>query len=116
MQYQQKAMRTDSKECSLSYALLRKSGNQHIKLKVDIQNDFTTRNKLYLTFRPQTLHLLEKYSKIAASNFSAYEGSLFAQEAVNKVNGGRGGRNKRVRDDKTYDKRYCKEKEFYKCG
>ena len=109
-------MHTDSEESYLYYALLRQSGNQHRKLKVDLQNDFTTRNNLYPKSRTQTLHLLEKYSKIAASNFSAYEGSFFAQEAVNKVNGGRGGRNKRVRDDKTYDKRNCKEKECYKCG
>ena len=115
-QDQQEAVRTDSEESYLYYALLRQSGNQHRKLKVDLQNDFTTRNNLYPKSRTQTLHLLEKYSKIAASKFSAYEGSSFSQGDVNKGNGGRGGRNKRVGDDKTYDKRYCKEKECYKCG
>ena len=106
MQYQQKAMRTDSEEFSLSYALLRKSINQHSKLKVDIQIDFTTRNKLYLTFRPQTLHLLEKYSNIAAPKIPVSEGSLFAKVDVNKGNGKEIGCNNRGRDDKTYDKKY----------
>ena len=73
MQYQKKAMRTDSEECSLSYALLRKSGNQHSKLKVDLKNDFNTGNNLYPKSRPQTLHILEKYSKIAAPKMPASE-------------------------------------------
>ena len=30
--------------------------------------------------------------------------------------GGRGGCKKRGRDDKTYDKKYWKDKECYKCG
>ena len=111
---QQEFVRTDSKERYLSYALLRQIGNQHIKLKVYLQNDFTMENILYPKSRPQTLHLLDKYIKIASPNISASEGSSFAQGVFNKVNGGIRGRNKKRRDDKTYVKKYWKDKECYK--
>ena len=62
----QESVRTDSKDRYLSYMLLRRIGNQHIKFKVDIQNNFTTGNNLYPKSCPQTLHLMDKYSKIAA--------------------------------------------------
>jgi hypothetical protein len=39
---QQDAVRIDTEECYLSYVFLRQSGAQHAKLKVDLQNDFTT--------------------------------------------------------------------------
>ena len=38
----QESVHTDSEEQYLSYSLPRHSGNQHIKLKVDLQNDSTT--------------------------------------------------------------------------
>ena len=41
-QDQKEAVIIDSEERYLSYALLRHSGNQHIKLKVDLHNDSTT--------------------------------------------------------------------------
>ena len=104
-------MRIESEERYLSYTLLRQSGNQHIKLKVDLQNDFTTGNNLYPKSRPQTLHLLEKYSNIAAPKMTASEGSSFEQGDANKVNGGGGGRNKRGGDDKNYVRNYWKDKE-----
>ena len=43
-------------------------------MKVDLQNDFTTGNNLYPKYRPQTIHLLEKYSKIVVPKKSKYEG------------------------------------------
>ena len=42
---------------------LRQSGNQHTKLKLDLQNKFTTDNNRYLKNRQVTLTLLEKYTK-----------------------------------------------------
>ena len=57
---QQEAVHIDAKARYLSYAVLIQSGFQHIKLKVDLQNDFTTVNYIYPKYRPQTLHLLGK--------------------------------------------------------
>ena len=45
----------------------------------------------------------------------ASEGSLFAQGYDNRGKGGRDGDNKRCRYDKTYDKKYWKDKGCYKC-
>ena len=45
----------------------------------------------------------------------ASEWSMFAQGNVNKGHGGKCGRNKRWGGNKTYDKKYWKEKECYKC-
>ena len=42
----QAAAHIDPEERYLYYALLRQSGNQHIKLKVNLQNNFTTKNKM----------------------------------------------------------------------
>ena len=81
-------VRKDSEDKYLYYALVIQSGNQHRNLKVDIQNDFTTGNNLYPNFRPQPLHLLGKYSKIAAPKMPASQGSPFAQGYVKKVNVG----------------------------
>ena len=80
----QEAVRTDSKEGYLSNTLLRQSENQHIKLKVDLQNYFTTGNNLYPKYRPQTLHILDKYRKISAPKIPASEGLSFLQVYVNK--------------------------------
>jgi hypothetical protein len=54
----------NDEERYVSYAFLRKSGTQHGNLKVDLQNDFTTGDNLYPKNRQQTLHLLDKYSKL----------------------------------------------------
>ena len=116
MEDQQAAVRIDPEYRYLSYVLLIKSGNQHIKLKVDLQNDFTTRNNLHPKYRPKNLHLLDKYIKIAAPKIPASEGPSFVQGDPNKGNGGRGGHNKRGGDDKIYEKKYWKDKECYKCG
>ena len=62
-----------------TYIFLRQSGTQLGKLKVDLQNDFTTRNNHYPKTRHQTLHLLDKYSKSALSKSTNSEGASFAQ-------------------------------------
>jgi hypothetical protein len=62
---QQELVRKDAEERYLSYVFLRQSGPQHAKLKVDLQNDFTTGDNHYPKTRQQTLHLLDKYSKTA---------------------------------------------------
>ena len=46
---------------------------------------------------------------------STSEGFSFPQVDSSKVKGGRGGDNKRGRDNKTFDKKYWKDKELYKC-
>ena len=108
---QQSAVQIDYEERYLSYAILRQSGNHHRKLKVDLKNYFTTGNNLYPKSRPQTLHILDKYSKIAAPKMPASKGSLVSQRDVNNGNRGRDGRKKRGMDDKTYDRKYWKDKE-----
>ena len=67
MEEHQSAMRIVSEEIYLYYVVLIHIGNWDSKLKVDLQNDFTTGNNLYPKSGPQTLHLLDKYSKIAAT-------------------------------------------------
>jgi hypothetical protein len=62
---QQDAVRIDTEERCISYVFLRQSGSQHPKLKFDLQNDFTTGDNHYPKTRQQTLHLLDRYSKIA---------------------------------------------------
>ena len=44
------------------------------------------------------------------------ERSYFAQGDVNKVNGGKGRHNNIGGGDKSYDRKYWKDKECYKCG
>ena len=72
---------------------------------MDLQNDFTAVNNLDPKSRSQTLHILDKYSKIAAPEMPASEESSFAQGDVKKVNGGGGGFNKRIRNEKNYDQK-----------
>jgi hypothetical protein len=96
------------------YAFLRQSGIQHGNLKVDLQNDFTTGDNRYPKNRQQTLYLLEKYSKTVIPKVTQSEGTSFAQK------GGRGGGrsyngNGKGHDSSTYDKKYWKDKECYKC-
>ena len=43
----QEAVRKDTEERHVSHAFLRQSGAQHGKLKVDLQNDFTTGDNHY---------------------------------------------------------------------
>jgi hypothetical protein len=111
---EQQLVRDDVEEQYFSYAFLRQSGLQHINLKVDLQNDFTTGDNCYPKNRQQTLHILDKYSKTVVAKVTHSETTSFAQK------GGRGGGNLRisdsgkVRDSSTYDKKYWNDKECYK--
>jgi hypothetical protein len=88
---------------------------QHGNLKVDLQKDFTTGDNRYPKNRQQTLHLLDKYSKTVVARVTHSEGTSFAQKS------GRGGGNRSINgnekghDSSTYDKKYWKDKECYKC-
>jgi hypothetical protein len=76
---QQELVRKDAEERYLSCAFLRQSGPQHAKLKVDLQNNFTTGDNHYPKTRQQKLQLLDKYSKTAVIKLTNSEGALFAQ-------------------------------------
>jgi hypothetical protein len=97
------------------YAFLRQSGTQHSNLKSDLQNDFTTGDNGYPKNCQRTLDLLDKYSKTVVAKVTHSEGTSFAQK------GGRGGGNQsssgngKCHDSSTYDKKYWKDKECYKC-
>jgi len=101
---QQQAIKEDAEERYLSYIFLRQSGKQHSKLKMDLQNDFTTGDNRYPTNRQATLHLLDKYTKTAIVNQPISEGTAFAQ---------RGGKGKK--DKEPFDKSYWKDKTCYEC-
>ena len=113
---QQKDIRAKAEERYLSYIFLRQSGKQHNKLKVDLQNDFTTGDDRYPKNRQATLHLLDKYSKsVVVSQTTSSEGASFAQR------GGRGGgssnNNQNTNQNQDgYDKSYWKDKECYNCN
>jgi hypothetical protein len=111
---EQSLVRDDAEERYVLYAFLRQSGIQHGNLNVDLKNDFTTGYNRYPKNRQQTLHLLEKYSKIVIPKVTQSEGTSFAQK------GGRGGGrsyndNGKGHECSTYDKKYWKDKECYKC-
>ena len=65
-----------------------------------MQNGFTTGDNRYPKTRQETLHLLDKYSKVAAPKATVSEGTSFAQ-LDNKA---------------PYDKKYWKDKKCYNCG
>jgi len=78
---EQLIIRDQAEERYLSYVFLRQSGKQHNKLKVDLQNDFTTGDDRYPKNRQATLHLLDKYTKsttVAIATTS--EGTAFTQQ------------------------------------
>jgi hypothetical protein len=107
---QQTDTRDKAEERYLSYVFLRQSGKQHNKLKIDLQNDFTTGDDRYPKNRQATLHLLDKYSKsTVVSHTTPSEGTSFAQR------GGRGGANS-DRNSNTYDKKFWKDKTCYNCN
>jgi hypothetical protein len=107
----------NAEERYISYAFMRQSGTQHGNLKVDLQNDFTTRDNRYPKNRQQTLHLLDQYSKTAVSRVTQSEGTSFAQSSDRGGGKGRNGGNcnGESHDSSTYDKKYWKDKECYKC-
>ena len=65
-----------------------------------MQNGFTTGDNRYPKTCQETLHLLDKYSKVATPKAIVSEGTSFAQ-LDNKA---------------PYDKKYWKDKECYNCG
>jgi hypothetical protein len=111
----QQLMRDDAEEQYVSYGFLRQSGTQHGNLNVYLQNNFTTGENRYPKSRQQTLHLLDKYSKTVVAKVTYSEGTSFAQ----KIDRGGGNRssngNGKGHDSSTYDKKYWKDKECYKC-
>jgi hypothetical protein len=111
---EQKLVRDDAKERYVSYAFLRQSGIQHGNLKVDLQNDFTTGDNRYPNNRQQTLHLLYKYSKTVVPKVTQSEGTSFAQRSSRGSGRSHNG-NGKGHESSTYDKKYWKYKECYKC-
>jgi hypothetical protein len=77
---EQHAVRTDAEERYIAYAFLRQRGAQHANLKMDLQNDYTTRDNHYPKNRQQTLHLLDRYSKTVVPEAAQSEGGSFAQK------------------------------------
>jgi hypothetical protein len=75
---EQQLVRDDAEERYVSYAFLHQSGTQHGKLKVYLQNDFTTGDNRYPSNLQQTLHILDKYSKTVVAKVTHSEGTSFA--------------------------------------
>ena len=90
----------------ISYIFLRKIGNQHSKLKTDLQNGFTTGDNFYPNTRQATLHFLDKYSKSVILSQPTFEGAAFSQKYGDKYQGG---------ENKIYDKKYWKTEKCFKC-
>ena len=94
-------VRVDAEEWYLNYVLLQHSGRQHVKLKSDIHNDYTTGDGRYPKTNHNTLHILTQYTKpIMTRNYESKENS-FSQKNGNR------------RNTQTYDKTYWKDKECY---
>ena len=105
------ALKASTEERYLSYCFLRKSGKQHSKLRVDLQDKFTTGQDHYPATRQEVLHLLDKYTKVAMPKPTASEGTSFAQKGGN-------GEKKKDKDKKKapFDKALWKNKTCYICG
>jgi hypothetical protein len=110
---EQLIVRDDAKERYVLYDFLCQSGTQHGNLKVDLQNDFTTGDNCYRKNHQQTLHLLDKYSNTVVARATQSEGTSFAQIGGRGV--GRGRSSEKSEDSNTYDKKWWKNKECYKC-
>jgi hypothetical protein len=112
---EQQLVRDDDEERYISYDFLRQSGTQHGNLKVDLQNDFTTGDNRYPKNRQHNLHLFDKYSKTVVAKLTHSEGTSFAQKG-GRGDGSRSSNvNGKYHDFSTYDKKYCTDKECYKC-
>jgi hypothetical protein len=110
---EQRVVRSDAEERYVSHAFLRKSGNQHGNLKVDLQNDFTSGDNRYPKNHQKTLHLLYKYSNTAVAKVTQSEGTSFAQ--MSGRGGGRSGRSGKGKRHDNFDKEYWKDKNCYTC-
>jgi hypothetical protein len=111
---EQKLVRDDVEERYVSYAFLWQSGIQLGNLKVDLQNDFTTGDNRYPKNRQHTLHLLDKYSKNVVPKVTQSEGTSFSQRS-GRGSGWSYNGNGKGHESSTYDKKYWKDKECYKC-
>ena len=69
----------DTEERYLSYIFLRKSGKQHNKLKLDLQNYFTTGYDRYTKNTQETRILLDKYNNSSVIQYTASEVTAFTQ-------------------------------------
>jgi hypothetical protein len=112
---EQQLVRDNTEERYISYAFLRQSGTQHGNLKVDLQNDFTASENRYPKNRQQTLHLLDKYSNTVVAKVTHSEGTSFAQKGRRGGGNRSSSGNEKYHDSSTYDKKYWKDKECYKC-
>jgi hypothetical protein len=81
---------------------------------VDLQNDFTTGDNRYPKNHQQTLHLLDKYSNTVVPKVTQSEGTYFAQKG-SRGSGRSYNGNGKGHESSTYDKKYWKDKECYKC-
>jgi hypothetical protein len=102
----------DAEEQCISYVFLRQSGPQHAKLKMDLQNDFTTGENKCPKTRQATLHLLDKHAKTALTKPSSSEGASFAQGAGG---GGGGGAKGKKKNKEAHDKACWKDVTCYAC-
>jgi len=98
-----------TEERYLAFLLIRSSGKQHSKLRMDLQNDFTTGDDHYPKNRQAALHLLDKYSKTVVVKPAPNEGNSFAQ------GGGKGKEGKHGGKKEPYDKEFFKDKECRYC-
>jgi hypothetical protein len=108
---EQQLVRDDAEERYVSYAFLHQSGTQHGKLKVDLQNDFTTGDNRYPKNRQKTLHLLYKYSKTVVARVTYSEGTSFAQKSGRGDGNRSSNGNGKGHYSSTYDKKYWNDKE-----
>jgi hypothetical protein len=105
-------VRAKSEEQYLAFVVLQHSGKQHNKLKMDLQNEFTTGNVKYPKLRQSPHHLIDrylidKYTKPAGVSPTNYEGSAFAQKV------GRDGKGDTHLEP--YSKTYWKVQYCHKC-
>ena len=98
-----KTVIVDAEERYLAYVLLKQSWRKHVKLKSDIQNDYTTGDGIYVKTQQNTLNILTHYTKPNISRNSKSEGHSFDHISSD------------IRDNQTNDKAYCKDKECYTC-
>jgi hypothetical protein len=87
---------------------------QHGNLKVDLQNDFTTGDNRYPKNLQQTLNMLDKYSKTVVPKVTQSEGISFSQRSGSGSGRSYNG-NGKGHETSTYDKKYWKDNECYKC-
>lgn len=102
---QQKKVRDETEERYISYVFLKNSGKQHSKLRMDLQNDYTTGDDHYPRTRQSVLHLLDKYSKSVVFKPTPNEGNSFAQ----------GGGKDKDGEKPPFDKKYWKDKKCNRC-